>query len=446
MHILRSFFSAGRRRPHRSQPCRLRLEPLDERAMPSGFRQINLAADEPGVAQIQDPSLVNAWEIALNQGGGAIWVSSHGAGVSALYLGDVNGSAFVRAALTVTIPDGSPTGQVFNASTDFVITNGTQSARSLFIFAGETGSITGWNPAVPPATQANIAVDSNGAARYTGLAIQSVADGDRLYAADLANGEIDVFDAAFAPVSLAAGAFTDPKLPKGFAPFNIQNLGGTLYVTYARADKGPDIDDLKGGVVSAFDFDGNFLRRIATQGHLDAPWGLALAPADFGNFGGALLVGNHGDGRINAYDPATGQFLGRLREEGHGRPIRIDGLFGLSFGNGVSFGDRNALYFAAGPNDGTDGLFGSLRFVPDVAPSGASGARMPTISGEGPGSPSGKMTNTRLLPATGAGIAALRLRAALPAPIIVVPPQAVATTPTPTQVEAPILIPLEFGL
>jgi uncharacterized protein (TIGR03118 family) len=263
----------------------------------------------------------------------------------------------------VAIPEGAPTGQVFNASSDFVITNGTQSARALFIFAGEDGTISGWNPAVPPLTQARIAVPSDGESRYTGLAIGAAAAGNRLYAADLESGEIDVFNGTFSPVDLGENAFVDPRLPRHFAPFNVQNLNGTLYVTYARTDKGPDIDDLKGGIVSAFDLDGNFLRRVATQGSLDAPWGLAIAPEGFGNFGGALLVGNHGDGRISAFDPETGRFLGRLREEGRGRAVRIDGLFGLQFGNGVSFGDTNALYFAAGPDDGTNGLVGSLRFV-----------------------------------------------------------------------------------
>ena len=362
-------------------PIRLRLEPLDERAMPSGFRQTNLVADEPGVAVIHDPNLVNAWGMAPNPNG-AIWVSAHGTGTSTLYQGDVNGSPVVRNPLVVTIPDGAPTGQVFNAPPGFAVTNGTRTAPAFFIFAGETGSITGWNPTVPPPTSAHVAVDTDGAARYTGLAHGTVAAGERLYAADLANGEIDVFDSAFQPLDLGDDAFVDPRLPRHFAPFNVQNLGGTLYVTYARADKGPDIDDLKGGVVSAFDLDGNFLRRVATQGQLNAPWGVALAPAGFGPFGGALLVGNHGDGRINAYDPDTGRFLGKLREDGRGRPVRIDGLFGLQFGNGRSFGDANALYFTAGPNDGADGLLGSLRFVADP-PAGGRGFRPAAPAADG---------------------------------------------------------------
>src|SRR5262245_21048331 len=157
----------------------------------------------------------------------------------------------------------------------------------------------------------------------------------------------------------SAGSFDDPAVPDRFAPFNIQNLGNELYVTYARKGRNGD-PSAGGGFVSVFDLNGHFLRRIESHGRLNEPWGLALAPAGFGDLGGALLVGNHGDGRISAFDPHNGEFLGRLRDA-DGRPVRIDGLWGLSFGNGVSAGDRNALYFAAGPDGGRHGLFGSLR-------------------------------------------------------------------------------------
>jgi uncharacterized protein (TIGR03118 family) len=182
-----------------------------------------------------------------------------------------------------------------------------------------------------------------------------------------------VFNGSFQQVSLA-GNFVDPNLPKKYAAFNIQNLGGKLYVTYARQDKSGDgLPDGGSGFVSVFDLNGNFLQRLAGKSHLDQPWGLAVAPSNFGAFSGALLVANHGSGRIAAFDPATGEFLGALRDE-RGRPVQIDGLWGLTFGNGVNrtgFGDLNALYFTAGPEDGREGLLGSLRAVTPAMPSDA---------------------------------------------------------------------------
>lgn len=334
-------------------------------AQPAGYQQTNLVSDQPGVAEIQDPTLVSAWGIALSPTGGAFFVSANATGVSDLYTGDVNGSPIVKAGLTVAIPGGMPTGLVFNPNpnpTDFVISNGVQSARAIFIFATAAGTIAGWNPAVPPATTARTAVSTPGAV-YTGLAIGTNSTGNFLYAADYENGRIDVFDRVFQPTELA-GSFTDPGIPGKYRPFNIQNLAGKLYVTYARRDKDGDglPDGGAGGFVSVFDTDGNFLQRLISHDHLRAPWGLAIAPADFGPFSSALLVGNFGNGRIGAYDLETGALLGQLRDA-TGKVIEIDGLFGLAFGNGVSAGDRNALYFAAGPRDGLGGLFGSLRVV-----------------------------------------------------------------------------------
>jgi uncharacterized protein (TIGR03118 family) len=202
--------------------------------------------------------------------------------------------------------------------------------------------------------------NSASGAVYTGLAIGNNGSGDFLYAANFSDGRIDVFDTTFAATTLA-GLFTDPNLPAGYAPFNIQNLGGTLYVTYVGQNGA--------GIVSAFDLNGSLLRRVTTGGALSSPWGLALAPGAFGEFSNALLVGNHGDGRINAFDPLTGDLLGSLSDIG-GNPIEIYGLWGLLFGNGGNGGDLNKLYFTAGV-DGTagvtngnallySGLFGSL--------------------------------------------------------------------------------------
>jgi uncharacterized protein (TIGR03118 family) len=341
------------------------LEVLEARAVPAGFRQTNLVADEPGVAVLHDPTLVNAWGISLNTAGGAFWVSANASGLSPLYAGDVNGSPLTRP-FAVSIPGGAPTGQVFNASNDFIIQSGAASARSLFLFASESGIVSGWNPAVPPpplSLQAHVGATRPDAV-YTGLAIGNNGTANFLYAADMAGGRIDVFNGAFTLTNLA-GNFTDPNLPDQFVPFNIQNLDGRLYVTYARQHPQGGVDRLQSGIVNVFDLNGQFLRRLVTATHLHAPWGLALAPATFGPLGGALLVGNHRDGTINAFDRDTGAFRGKLRNES-GDPIRIDGLFGLAFGNGVSAGDSNALYFASGPRGGQDGLFGSLRFVPDA--------------------------------------------------------------------------------
>jgi uncharacterized protein (TIGR03118 family) len=326
------------------------------------FHQTNLVSDQPGVAVIHDPSLVGAWGVSLSPTGGAFWVSADSTGVSNLYSGDVSGSPFSKAALTVTIPGGGPTGQVFNPTADFIVSSGADSGRAIFIFATETGGIMGWNPAVPgpsPSTIAQPAASTPGAV-YTGLAIGTSGSGNFLYAVDYQNGKIDVFNGTFQPTTLA-GSFTDLDIPDSYRPFNIQNLGGELYVTYGkRARSGECVPSGGTGFVSVFDTNGNFLRRLISGDRLKAPWGLTIAPAGWGPFGGALLVGNFGDGRIGAYDPATGAFLGQLRGVTDD-PIEIVGLLGLSFGNGVSAGDRNALYFAAAPDGMTHGLFGSLR-------------------------------------------------------------------------------------
>lgn len=376
--MLRWIRSPRPSKPHRSPRYRPSLELLEDRRLLAFtvFQQTNLVADEPGVALIHDPSLVEAWGVSLSSAGGAFWVSARGTGVSTLYLGDVNGSPFTKAGLTVTIPGGSPTGQVFNGTGQFTVTSGADSGTALFIFASDTGHITGWNPAVPPpppSQLAQLAVTNPGGAVWTGITIGSNADGNFLYATDFRDGSIDVFDSSFAPATLD-GSFVDPDLPAGFAPFNIQQLGGKLYVTYARQDD-PDAGPFpkkNGGLVNVFDTDGHFLQRLVTNQGLSAPYGLALAPADFGPFGNALLVGSFGDGRIRAFDPDTGEFLGRLRAR-QGGPIRIDGLLGLAFGNGVSAGDSDTLYFAASPDEGRDGLFGSLRVAETGQPASPGG-------------------------------------------------------------------------
>jgi uncharacterized protein (TIGR03118 family) len=328
------------------------------------YHQTNLVSDQPGVARILDTNLVNPWGISLSPTGGAFWVANNVTGTATLYTGDVNGSAFVRNMLVVSIPDGSPTGTVFNSSTDFVVSFGASSGQSFFLFASQTGIISGWNPAVPPpppSTHAQIGGTAD--AVYTGLAIGQVGTANFLYACDFEHGKIDVYNKDFHIVQLD-GSFSDPNIPNSYSPFNIQNLGGKLYVTYAQqSHKEPDEETGHGsGFVNVFDTNGHLLQRLILGNHLNAPWGLALAPGNFGPFSDALLVGNFGNGHIQAFDPTNGKFLGQLKDES-GKPIVIDGLWAITFGNGVSAGDRNALYFTAGPDDETHGLFGSLRFV-----------------------------------------------------------------------------------
>jgi uncharacterized protein (TIGR03118 family) len=347
-------------------------------ASPSHVQQTNLVSDQPGVAQNTDPNLVNPWGISESPNGGAFWLSDNGTGLSPLYFGDQNGSP-LNHLFDVSIPGGAPTGQVFNSfqsimsngnSTDFTVTDGTNSSPAVFIFASETGSITGWHPGVgTPGGPLNISLFAQpgymatDGADYTGLAIGNVGTAHYLYAADFHNGKVDVIDGQFHKTTLA-GSFTDHHLPKGFAPFNVQNLGGNLYVTYARRDAANDDNSVPGrgaGFVDVFDMSGHLLGRVATRGSLNAPWGLAMAPAGFGSFGGDLLVGNFGDGHINVYDPAHHYaFRGQLRGA-HGKAVTIPGLWALQVGNGVSSGDTNAVYFTAGPNHETHGLFGSLR-------------------------------------------------------------------------------------
>jgi uncharacterized protein (TIGR03118 family) len=349
-------------------------------AAPSRFQQTNLVSDQAGVAQSLDPTLTNAWGISAAPLAGAFWVSANGTGLSPLYLGDVNGSA-IRQLFKVTIPGGSPTGQVFNInqpvmgtgnSTDFSVTDGTNTAASAFLFASTTGAITGWNPMVGQQIPfgngtisgfAQAGFQAADGAVYTGLAAGDVGAAHFLYAADFHNGKIDVIDGQFHK-TMPAGSFKDPNLPNGFAPFNVQNLGGKLYVTYARQDARRDGGTRPGqgqGFVDVFDTNGHLLRRVASGGHLNAPWGVALAPAGFGKFGGDMLVANSGNGHIEAYDPTHHfAFRGELRGT-NGRPLTIRGLKALQVGNGVSSGDTNAVYFTAGPGNGAHGLFGSLR-------------------------------------------------------------------------------------
>ena len=327
-----------------------------------GYAATSLVSDAATIysSTHTDPDLVNGWGVAMNPAGFA-WVADEGTSKSSLY--DGNG---IQQSPLVSIPAGQagpamPTGIVDNGSaTEFMIGAAGARAPALFIFAGLSGTIAGWSQAVD-ANNALTMVDNAAAGSvYTGLALASQGGAGFLYAADFFNGRIDVFDASFAPAA-AAGGFTDPSLPAGYAPFGIQAIGDRIYVAYAIPD--PATHEKRGpglGVLDVFDTGGTLIKQlVAAGGALDAPWGIAMAPANFGTFSNALLVGNFGDGRINAFDPETGALLGSLAD-GNGTPLAFDGLWGIAFGNGINGMPTNTLFYAAGPGNETHGVFGRI--------------------------------------------------------------------------------------
>jgi len=342
----------------------------------SAFVQVNLVSNLPGVAPLTDADLVNAWGLAASPGtdqapGSPLWVSDNGSDKATLYN---NGTAATvsKVGLTVDVTGAAPTGQVFNTDTnpnDFVVTDASgHSGRALFIFDTENGTIDGWSPGVgvasgatPPSKVTEVARDNGANAVYKGLAIAQASDGHTyLYATNFRSGRVEAYDSTFTPVELPGGLFVDPKLPTGYGPFGIQEIGGQLYVSFAEQDAALH-DDVAGqgnGFVDVFTNDGAFVKRLITRGQLNSPWGLALAPAGFGKFGGDLLVGNFGDGNINVYNPNNGARVGDLRQP-NGRPIVIDGLWGLRFGNGNA-AKTGELVFSAGPNHESDGLLGKI--------------------------------------------------------------------------------------
>lgn len=331
------------------------------------YQQTNLVSDVTGLAAITDTNLVNPWGLSRSATS-AWWTANNGTGTSTLY----NGLG-VKQALVVTVPGpagstepGTPTGTVFSGSADFKVGLPGTNQPARFLFATEEGTIAGWNPGANP-TVAITKVDwSASGAVYKGLALGQIGTANYLYAANFHAGTVDVFDGTFAPVNLGATAFKDPHLPKGYAPFNVQAIGDKIYVTYAKQDK-EKIDEVAGpgrGFVTAYTTSGVLSLRLRWGPWFNAPWGVALAPADFGRFSNLLLVGQFGSGKIAAFDPATGKFRGLMRGENH-RSIKIEGLWALSFGNGANAGPLNTLYFAAGIDDEAHGLFGSLTVLPD---------------------------------------------------------------------------------
>lgn len=328
------------------------------------FRQTNLVSNISGAAQLIDPNLKNAWGLALGPTT-PLWVADNGTSVSTLYSIGRGGGSVQQVPLTVTLPpmDSAPTGQVFNPTSGFVVKTKAGSGPGLFIFSSEGGQIIAWNPAADPvmggASTATVEYSSPIGAVYKGLALASTRFGTFLYATDFHNGRVQVFDSRFHPVHLP-GSFRDRHLPRGYAPFGIRAINGLIYVTYAKqdADRHDDVAGPGHGFIDVFTASGFLVERLVSRGDLNSPWGLTVAPRGFGPFGGKLLVGNFGDGRIHAYSLFSGRPDGTLRGRHH-QPITIDGLWALQFGTATT-GGTGTLLFSAGPNGEADGLLGAL--------------------------------------------------------------------------------------
>ena len=343
-------------------------------AAPSGknkrYAVTRLASDVPGLAPTTDANLKNTWGLARSATS-PWWIANNGTASASVYTG--SGALVAIGGQSAQGVPGDPTGAVFSGIPGQFEVGTTASPTTLdtsnFVFDGEDGTISAWRGG---STAALVTVPSSGAV-FKGLAISNGTSGPRLYATDFAQGaghsRVDVFDGSWNPVN-TPGAFVDPRLPKHYGPFGIQTIGDRVFVTYAKQQNGSD-DEAHGrgrGIVDVYDLDGKFLRRVARHGQLNAPWGLALAPASFGRFGGDLLVGNFGDGQINAYQELrNGHFehRGTLRASSHGK-LSIDGLWALEFGNTGANGNPDTLYFTAGINDEADGLFGTI--TPEQGP------------------------------------------------------------------------------
>lgn len=325
----------------------------------NGYLVHNLVSDQTGSADHTDPNLVNAWGLTA-LAGSPWWVADNGTDKTTVY--DAAGNPFPSSGPIVVDVPSAPTGAAANAGSGFVVSNGTASGAATFLFATEEGKILGWNRNVS-ATQAVVAVDDTAQhAVFKGLTLSP--DGSRLYATDFHNARVDVFDSSFHDVT-TSGAFVDARIPRGYAPFGIQAVNGEILVTYAKQDaqRHDDVPGQGNGFVDAFDTSGKLLARVGTHGRLNSPWGLALAPSNFGRFSGDLIVGNFGDGRVNAFAMRGGSFepAGALRMS-NGQRIAIDGLWSLQFGHGATVnGPTNTLFFTAGPDDEKHGLFGTIQ-------------------------------------------------------------------------------------
>jgi len=316
------------------------------------YKLTNLVSNQAGQARFLDPEMVNGWGLVYAPGS-PFWVSDQGSGWSTLYTG-----TGVKKALEVAVPaangkgTGQPTGIVFNGSPDFQI----QGSATVFLFATLDGTISGWAPGVNPNQAIIVVNNSSTGANYTGLAITSNASGNLLFATDLVNNKVDVYDGMFNLVN----SFTDPTIPAGYAPFNVQDLNGLLYVSFVRQDEGP------GGIIDIYSESGMFLKRLTQGGPLNQPWGFAAAPKNFGALSNTLLITNNIDrnGTINAFNAITGDFVGTVKDQS-GKVIHIDQLWGIEFGGGTpNNGAKNELYFTAGPNGNLAGTFGVITYKP----------------------------------------------------------------------------------
>jgi uncharacterized protein (TIGR03118 family) len=331
--------------------------------------QTNLVSDGFVPANNIDPHLVNPWGISFSATG-PFWVSDAGAGVTTIY--NSGGTPFPVAgqtAIDIGVSEGTtraaiPTGQVFNGGTSgFTISEDGHSASSIFLFATINGTISGWNPAVAADHTVVALDDSAEGASYTGLAIASTASGKELFVADFHNKEVAVYDQNFHELT----PITDPFLPTDYAPFNVQVLDGHLFVAYAQVgETGRAAAGAGKGYVDEFDLSGHLLHRVASEGPLDAPWGLDIAPASFGKVAGDLLVGNFGDGTINVFDRETSAFVGKLSGP-DGEPIQNDFLWTLINGNGGNGGDPDRVYLTAGIGDEQHGVLASLTPLPTTS-------------------------------------------------------------------------------
>lgn len=334
------------------------------------YKQTNLVSDVPGMAAVTDPNLVNAWGMSRSSGS-PWWVSDNGTGVTTLYTG-----AGAVVPLVVTIPTGdasasatgTPTGQVFNGTTDFEVSPGNPAH---FIFVTEDGTISAWNSTAVNGTTAMIMENTHGASIFKGVALatsttSSGGTANFLYVADFGKGRVAVYDTKFHRVHMGEDAFEDESLPHGYAPFNVQNIGGDLYVAFAKQAGGVDEVDGAGlGFVDVFSTSGRLLHRLQHGNWLNAPWGMTQAPSDFGIYSHDVLVGQFGSGQIAAYDPVSGRFKGLLNDASN-NPITIDGLWDIAFGSGGNSGPATSLFFSAGINDEADGLFGTITAVENV--------------------------------------------------------------------------------
>jgi uncharacterized protein (TIGR03118 family) len=332
---------------------------------PTAYSLSKLVSNGAIAASLTDARLINSWGIVFAPNA-PVRVANNGSQTSTAY--DGIGTTQLSAVAIPVAMNGTanPTGIVYNGGPEFVISEGAKSAAAQFIFDGEGGTIAGWSSSVDTQKAIVMYEDRSGTAVYKGLAIATDGTGTtRLYATDFHNNKVDVFDGTFAKTT-TTGGFTDSTLPTGYAPFGIQTLvvqnQTLIYVTYARQDSAAH-DNVVGmglGLVDVFDTQGTLKRHlIATGGALNSPWGMALAPAGFGTFSNTLLIGNFGDGWINAYDPTSGEYVGALSDS-TGQPIAIPGLWGIAFGNGALNQPTTTLFFAAGLNDGADGLYGRI--------------------------------------------------------------------------------------